>query len=61
MDTTTTSTDQTTRDRTMTCEDCASPFIWTAGQQVAYALRSYLPPKRCEICRERRRIERWHR
>ena len=41
------------QDRSITCVDCAEPFIWTVGEQVFFhdkGLRN--EPKRCKPCKQ---------
>lgn len=37
------------------CEDCKNPFPFTAGEQAFYAARALFPPKRCPVCRLKRK------
>jgi hypothetical protein len=43
------------KNKTLTCQDCSMPFIWTAGEQFYYAHRNLSQPKRCPDCRQKRR------
>lgn len=45
-------------DKTLTCADCATQFIFTADDQEFYAQRGFTEPKRCRNCRSARRNER---
>jgi CxxC-x17-CxxC domain-containing protein len=45
-------------DQTLVCRDCGREFIFTAGEQVFYAERGFVPPTRCVSCRATRRAER---
>jgi len=46
-------------DKTLTCSDCSAAFVFTAGEQEAFAQRGYEnTPKRCPTCREARRSTR---
>ena len=45
-------------DQTLVCRDCGREFIYTAGEQVFYAERGFVPPTRCVSCRATRRAER---
>ncbi len=43
-------------DITLTCKDCAQPFVFTAGEQEFYQQRGLLnQPGRCPDCRGARR------
>jgi len=43
-------------DITLTCKDCAQPFVFTAGEQEFYQQRGLLnQPGRCSNCRGARR------
>lgn len=43
-------------DKTMTCKDCGSEFIFTAGEQEFYAERGFVnEPQRCKSCRDARK------
>jgi ATP-dependent Clp protease ATP-binding subunit ClpC len=40
------------QDRTVTCQDCGQPFVFTAGEQAFYASKGIKGvPKRCPQCR----------
>ena len=46
-------------DKTLTCRDCASDFVFSAGEQAFFAERGLLnQPQRCHQCRVNRRRER---
>jgi uncharacterized membrane protein YsdA (DUF1294 family) len=45
-------------DMTLTCVDCNSRFVWSAGEQRFYAKRGLSQPKRCKDCLSHRRRER---
>ena len=46
-------------DKTLTCADCGSDFIFTIGEQEFYAERGFKnEPKRCKDCRDQRRSSR---
>ncbi len=46
-------------DKTLTCRDCQSPFVFTAGEQGFYLEKGLLnEPQRCTSCRANRRRER---
>jgi hypothetical protein len=42
-------------DSLITCADCGEPFIFTAAQRREYEKRGYSDPKRCRLCRAKRR------
>lgn len=45
-------------DKTLTCRDCASDFVFSAGEQAFFAERGLLnQPQRCHQCRANRRRE----
>jgi len=39
-------------DKEITCKDCNSPFIFTAGEQSFFEQNGFTEPKRCKVCRE---------
>ncbi len=44
------------QDRTLTCVDCGSEFVFTAADQEFHAQKGYAnEPKRCPSCRSNRR------
>ena len=46
-------------DKTISCKDCGSSFLFTAGEQGFYVEKGLLnEPQRCPDCREMRRRER---
>jgi CxxC-x17-CxxC domain-containing protein len=46
-------------DKTLTCRDCGSEFIFTAGEQGFYVEKGLMnEPRRCPNCRANRRRER---
>jgi len=46
-------------DRTISCVDCGTEFVFTAGEQEFYAQRGFTEsPKRCATCRSRRKAQR---
>lgn len=45
-------------DKTLTCADCGTQFIFTADDQQFYQDRGFTEPKRCRNCRSARRVER---
>jgi hypothetical protein len=36
---------------TRVCNDCAAPYVWSAGEQQYFERRGFPPPKRCPDCR----------
>lgn len=43
-------------DKNLTCRDCGTPFVWTAGEQEFYQSRGLLnSPSRCPACRQARK------
>ena len=42
------------QDCLLTCCDCDTDFVFTAGEQVYFASKKLSMPKRCKACRERR-------
>ncbi len=47
-----------TSDRTLTCADCSTQFVFTASEQQFYADRQYSDPRRCPSCRAARKASR---
>ena len=46
-------------DKTLTCRDCGSEFVFTTGEQEFYASRGLLnEPSRCPSCRAARKAQR---
>ncbi len=46
-------------DKTLTCQDCGQPFVFSADDQSYHAQKGFTnEPKRCTSCRETRRGER---
>lgn len=46
-------------DKTLTCKECGSEFIFTAGEQEFYAERGFVnEPQRCKSCRDARKNNR---
>ena len=47
------------QDKTLTCRECGSDFVFTAGEQGFYLEKGLLnEPQRCPLCRANRRRER---
>ena len=43
-------------DKTLTCEECGQPFVFTAGEQEFYAEKGFEnEPQRCKTCRDARK------
>ena len=43
------------QDRSLTCVDCGSEFVWTAGEQLFFADKQFKnEPKRCKACKAKR-------
>lgn len=43
-------------DKTLTCRDCGSAFVFTAGEQEFYAQKGFMnEPTRCPSCRQARK------
>jgi CxxC-x17-CxxC domain-containing protein len=46
-------------DKTLTCQDCSQPFVFSADDQSFHAMKGFTnEPKRCTNCRQSRRNER---
>ena len=46
-------------DKTLTCKDCGSEFVFTAGEQEFYAEKGFTnEPQRCKACRDARKSSR---
>ena len=43
------------QDKSLTCVDCGSEFVWTAGEQMFFADKQFKnEPKRCKACKAKR-------
>ena len=43
-------------DKTITCRDCGTEFVFTAGEQEFYAQKGFTnEPSRCSACRQQRK------
>ncbi|HET9263943.1 MAG TPA: zinc-ribbon domain containing protein [Vicinamibacterales bacterium] len=43
------------QDKTLSCIDCGTEFIWTAGEQLFFADKNFKnEPKRCKSCKAKR-------
>lgn len=46
-------------DRTLICQDCGAEFTFTAGEQEFYKEKGFdNEPKRCKVCRDKKKSER---
>ncbi len=45
------------QDRTLTCVECGSSFLFSADDQRYHAEKGYTEPKRCPACRANRRSQ----
>ena len=46
-------------DRSFSCRECGSAFVWTSGEQEFYQLKGLLhEPQRCPDCRQKAKAER---
>lgn len=44
-------------DKTITCRDCGTAFVFTAGEQEFYAQKGFTnEPSRCPSCRQQRKV-----
>lgn len=39
-------------DKNVTCEECGTEFIFTAGEQEFYNEKGFQQPKKCKTCRD---------
>jgi CxxC-x17-CxxC domain-containing protein len=47
------------QDKTLTCVECGTPFVFSASEQAFYAERGFAnEPKRCPACRQNRKAAR---
>ena len=46
------------QDRTLTCADCGTQFVFTSSEQQFYADRQFSEPRRCSSCRASRKAAR---
>lgn len=44
-------------DKILTCTDCKTEFLFTAGEQRFFAEKGFTEPRRCKPCREARKQE----
>lgn len=40
----------------LTCCDCGQPFVFSAGEQTFYWSKGLSQPKRCPVCRQKRKL-----
>ena len=40
------------KDKTITCEACKKPFVWSRTEQADYDCKNFNPPLRCVHCRK---------
>ena len=45
-------------DKTLQCIDCKQDFDFTKGEQEFYQDKGFTPPKRCKVCRDKKKQER---
>lgn len=45
------------KDLIITCVDCGKDFLYPVGEQIYFASKNLLPPKRCFACRKKRKEE----
>ena len=46
-------------DRSLSCRECGSAFVWTSGEQEFYQQKGLLhEPQRCPECRQKAKAER---
>src|SRR4029450_2439477 len=45
-------------DRTLTCRDCGTTFVFTASEQAFYTERGFTDAQRCPACRAARKAQR---
>ena len=45
-------------DRTLTCIECSSEFIFTEGEQEFFQEKDFTDPKRCPTCRKAKKQQR---
>lgn len=44
-------------EKTITCKDCGTEFLFTVGEQEFFAEHQFVEPKRCRICRTKKKQE----
>lgn len=44
------------KDQRLSCCDCGSTFIFTAGEQASFQSKGLSTPKRCKPCRLKRKL-----
>jgi len=45
-------------DKTLTCRDCGSEFVFSEGEQIFYNEKGFSDPSRCLDCRKARKNSR---
>jgi len=45
-------------DKTLVCVDCGQEFVFTAGEQEFFAEKGFVEPKRCKMCRDKKKADR---
>jgi hypothetical protein len=45
-------------DESIQCADCPAMFLFTEGERAFYESRGFSRPKRCKLCREKKRASR---
>ena len=40
------------------CQECGEEFVFTANEQRFYEEKGFIPPKRCRLCRQKRKERR---
>ena len=48
-------------DKKLVCEDCKEEFVFTASEQEFYQEKGFSEPKRCKVCRDKRKQEKRNR
>lgn len=46
------------QDKELTCRDCGSTFVFTAGEQTFFQERGFSEPVRCKTCRDVKKAQR---
>ena len=50
------------KDKTLSCLDCGTEFIFSANEQEFYAEKGFTnEPKRCKECRDKKKAQRFER
>ena len=48
-------TTQEPHDERLVCADCNTEFLFSVKEQAFFVEKKYVPPKRCPVCRKKRR------